>query len=83
MLNAYVDAQHHETIEWEREGVEDWARDLPFPWGIKRDIRRLAMSFSERFLIEHSRGLAKHARSQEELEYAGSLLPTDLSDQKE
>jgi Protein of unknown function (DUF3800) len=63
-------------LKWERQGLEDWARDLPFPWGIKRDIRRLAMSFSERdFLIEHSKGLAKYARSQVDLEYASRCCP--------
>jgi hypothetical protein len=47
--------------------------------GIKRDNRRLAMSFSERdLLIDHSRGLAKYARNQGEHEYAISILPRDL-----
>ena len=37
-------------LKWEREGLEDWVGHLPFPWGIKRDIRRLAMSFSVPFV---------------------------------
>jgi hypothetical protein len=63
-------------LKWQRDGNDDWARDLPFPWVIKRDIPRLAMSFSKRdFLIEFSRGLAKYARSSEDIEYAKSILP--------
>jgi hypothetical protein len=69
-LQAAADLYAWWILKWEREGLEDWVGHLPFPWGIKRDIRRLAMSFSVRdFLIEHSRGLIKYARNQEELEY--------------
>jgi Protein of unknown function (DUF3800) len=31
-------------LKWEREG-RDWGRDLPFPWGIKRDVPRLVLGF--------------------------------------
>jgi hypothetical protein len=66
-------------LKWEREGLIEAVRDLPFPWEIKKNIPRLAMRFRERdFLIETSKGLAKYARSKEDLEYAMSLLPADI-----
>jgi hypothetical protein len=65
-------------LKWERDKREEWARDLPFPWGIKKDIPRLAMSFGERdFWIEASKGLAKFARNVGDLMYALSLLPPE------
>ena len=66
-------------LKWEREGLIEAVRVLPFAWKAKKNIPRLAMRFSERdFLTETSKGLAKYARNQEELEYAMSLLPPKL-----
>jgi hypothetical protein len=64
-------------LKWEREGIVEWGRTLPFPWGIKKNILRLTMSFRKRdFLIESSRTLAKFARTPDEFSYAMSLLPS-------
>jgi hypothetical protein len=66
------------ALKWEREGRQDWARDLPFPWGMKRNIRRLAMRFRERsFRIEKAKALVKVARNVGELMYALSIFPDE------
>jgi hypothetical protein len=50
--------------KWEQEGLIDWARDLPFPWGKQRDIRRFHAQFGKKdFLIEFERGLSPEARA--------------------
>jgi hypothetical protein len=68
-------------LKWEREGLIEAVKDLPFPWGMKKNIPRLAMRFRERdFLTEASNALAKFARTREDLEYARSLLPSPLDD---
>jgi Protein of unknown function (DUF3800) len=68
-------------LKWERQGLIEAIKDLPFAWKIQKNMPRLAMRFRERdFLIEASRGLAKFARNKEELEYAISLLPPPLTD---
>lgn len=65
-------------LKWERERIPDWEEKLPFPWKIERDIPRLTMRFRERdFLIEKAKGLAKFARSEDDLRYALSLVPDD------
>jgi hypothetical protein len=65
-------------LKWEREGLIEAVRDLPFPWVIQKNIPRLAMRFRERdFLVEASNGLARFARTPEDLEYALSLMPSD------
>jgi Protein of unknown function (DUF3800) len=70
--------------KWENDGVSDWAKTLPFPWGIKKDIPRLVMTFKERdFRIEYSRALAKAARNQEEFLFALSILPPDWREGEE
>jgi hypothetical protein len=64
------------ALKWEREGRKEWARNLPFPWGVRRNIPRLAMEFGEKdFLIETATALQKHARNFSELTYALSLMP--------
>ena len=71
------------VLKWEREGLVDAIRDLPFAWEPKKNIPRLAMRFRERdFLIETSNGLIRHARTPEDLYYAVSLMATlfDASD---
>jgi hypothetical protein len=68
-------------LKWERQGLIEAVKDLPFAWKIEKNIPRLAMRFRERdFLTESSKGLAKYARNKEELEYAMSLLPPPLAD---
>jgi hypothetical protein len=63
-------------LKWEREGLIEAIRDLPFPWGAQKVIPRLAMRFRERdFLIETSRALARNARNVPEFAYAMSILP--------
>jgi Protein of unknown function (DUF3800) len=71
-------------LKWEREGLIEAVRDLPFAWETKKNIARLAMRFRERdFLIETANGLARHARSKADLDYAESLVPPPLSSDDE
>jgi hypothetical protein len=50
--------------KWTIEGVADWGEKLPFPWGMKRDIRRLTAVFGEKdFIVEFKRGLEPEARA--------------------
>ena len=50
--------------KWTIDGVTDWAEKLPFPWGMKRDIRRLGAEFGERdFILEFEKGLSPEARA--------------------
>lgn len=66
------------VLKWMRDGVEDWATNLPFPWEIKKNIPRLAAYFGKRsFLYEISTNLEKLARTPEELKYARSLMPEE------
>jgi len=64
--------------KWHREGVQDWATNLPFPWPKKRNIPRLAVYFGRKsFLFDISKTLEQLARTSSELEYAQSLMPED------
>jgi hypothetical protein len=66
-------------LKWEREGLIEAVKDLPFAWETKKNIPRLAMRFRERdFLIETANGLARHARSQADYAYAKSIIPPPL-----
>ena len=67
-------------LKWEREGRVDAVKDLPFPWGAKRDLLRLAMRFREPdFLVDTSHALAKNARNVSEFAYAMSIMPSGKS----
>jgi hypothetical protein len=69
------------AFKWHREGVRDWATNLPFPWPKNRDIPRLAAYFGRKsFLFDISKTLEQLARTQTELEYAKSLMPEDWRD---
>ncbi len=65
------------AFKWQREGVRDWATLLPFPWGAKKNIPRIAAYFGRRsFLFDISKTLEVRARNDSELEYAKSLMPS-------
>jgi hypothetical protein len=50
--------------KWEAEQRVDWLRDLPFPWGMQRDLRRFHIWYGEKdFLVEFEKGLRPEARS--------------------
>ncbi len=50
--------------KWEADRVSGWIKDLPFPWGKQRDIRRLHVEFGEKdFLVEFEKGLSPKARA--------------------
>lgn len=69
------------VLKWQREGIQDWATDQPFPWSKKRNIQRLAVYFGRKsFLFDISKTLEGLARNSEELEYAKSLMPEDWRD---
>jgi len=71
-------------LKWEREGLLDAIRDLPFAWTVKKNIPRLAMRFRERdFLFETANGLLRHARSPSDTYYAVSLIPSPLDEDGE
>lgn len=62
-------------LYWERMGQLDWPNDVPFPWSRKKSFPGLHMRFERQdFLVEISKGLARFARTSEELDYALSLL---------
>jgi hypothetical protein len=66
------------VFKWQREGVVDWATNLPFPWPKSRNIPRLAAYFGRKsFLFDISKTLESLARTPDELEYAKSLMPED------
>jgi hypothetical protein len=66
------------ALKWQREGIKDWAMELPFPWSKKRNIQRIAAYFGRlSFLSDISMMLQELARSPEELNYAKSLMPRE------
>jgi uncharacterized protein (DUF1697 family) len=65
-------------LKWQREGVKDWATEMPFPWSKKRKIQSLAVYFGKlSFLYDISNMLQNLARTEEELQYAKSLMPKE------
>ena len=66
------------ALKWQREGIEDWATRLPFPWAVKKNIPRLAAYFDRRsFLFDISKMLENCARTPAELKYGQSLMPNE------
>lgn len=64
------------VLKWERERVEGWANEFPFPWTKKKSIQSIAMSFGRNsFLYDISKALEGLARTPEELAYAKALMP--------
>jgi hypothetical protein len=64
------------AFKWQREGVKNWATDLPFPWPKNRNIARMAVYFGAKsFLYDISKMLENLARNPQELEYAKSIMP--------
>jgi hypothetical protein len=64
------------AFKWQREGIEGWAKNLPFPWEKKKDIQRIAAYFGRKsFLSDTSKMLEEQARTPEERQYAQSLMP--------
>jgi len=50
--------------KWTVDHVADWGEKLPFPWGLKRDIRGLTAEFGEEdFIVEFEKGLLPEARA--------------------
>lgn len=69
------------ALKWQREGVQDWGTEMPFPWTRKRDIQRIVVYFGRKsFLFDISKTLEGLARNAEELDYARSLMPDDWRD---
>jgi hypothetical protein len=65
-------------LKWERDKIQDWADLFPFPWEQKRKMPRIVAYFGRKsFLADISDFLRECARSDEELEYAKSLMPSD------
>jgi hypothetical protein len=61
--------------KWIADGVADWGEKLPFPWGMKRDIRRITAEFGERdFIIEFKKGLEPEARARWAIEDPAAAL---------
>jgi hypothetical protein len=49
--------------KWCKENVSNWGKTLPFPWGMRRDIRRLHVDFYERdFITEWDNAFRPEAR---------------------
>jgi hypothetical protein len=66
------------AFKWQREGVANWAADLPFPWPKHRNIPRLAAYFGRKsFLFDIPLMLQHLARTEDELKYAKSIMPDD------
>jgi Protein of unknown function (DUF3800) len=64
------------VFKWQREGVRNWATDLPFPWPKYRNVQRISVYFGRNsFLYDISKMLENLARTPQELEYAKSLMP--------
>lgn len=64
------------AFKWQREGVQNWVREQPFPWPKYRNIARLGVYFGRKsFLYDISKMLENLARNAEEREYAKSLMP--------
>jgi hypothetical protein len=71
------------ALKWQRDGVTDWATELPFPWPKNKNIPRLAVYFGRKsFLFDISKSLENLARNEEELKYAQSLMPEDFQEEK-
>jgi hypothetical protein len=50
--------------KWYNDRVVDWDKTLPFPWGMKRNIRRIHCEFGEKdFLVEFEKALRPEARA--------------------
>jgi hypothetical protein len=61
--------------KWCLEGVADWCAQLPFPWGIKRDIRRFHVLFEEKvFITEIRKGFNPEAQARWNIQAPSAAL---------